>query len=351
MNQAGQKAEHENLSDRGKRNFVNYIHNFRGLAIIFVVAGHLLLNWPEGSTVYKWFRVVWENGTVLFIFIAGYLFQHLSARFSYPDYLKKKFRNVILPYLLVSIPIIIYRVVQSDFPGYIFEMYPDFSTWPVYKKVATFYLNGSHMQQLWFIPMIFCFYIIAPLLIYMDRHPKLYYLIILFVGVSLIIEREPFSDIPRMFVHFISVYVFGMLLSRYKDRVLKLLQKMWLPLTLITLLAVILNYIYFEEYGFVLSYIHKMLFCAFFIYWLWRLDKYVPKFFSVLADLSFGIFFIHYYVLLIVKAIYEKQTGHPIPGSIIYWTLNFILVMVLSVLAVQLIKKITGKKSRYFVGC
>lgn len=351
MSSAYKKTEHENLSARGKKSFVNYIHNFRGLAIIFVVAGHLLLEWPENSVVYKWLRVIWENGTVLFIFIAGYLFQHLSAKFSYPDYFRKKLKNVILPYFLISIPIIVYRVIQNDFPGYVFDMYPDFSNWPVYKKVATFYLNGSHMQQLWFIPMIFCFYIIAPLLIYIDRHPKLYYSLFIFIAISILVEREPFSDIPRMFLHFISVYMFGMLLSRYKDKVIKLLQRYWIPLTAGTLLAVILNYIYFEEYGFKLSYIHKMLFCAFFIYWLWRLDKYIPKFFSVLADLSFGIFFLHYYILLIIKAIYEKLAGHAIPGNIVYWTLNFIVVMVLSVFAVQLVKRLSGKSSRYFVGC
>lgn len=336
---------------KSKKSFINYIHNFRGLAIVFVVAGHLLLDWPEGSVTYKWLRVIWENGTVLFIFIAGYLFQHLSQKFTYPDYLKKKFKNVILPYLLISVPIIVYRILQNDYPGYIFDMYPNFSHWPVSKKVITFYLNGSHMQQLWFIPMIFCFYIIAPLLIYIDRHPKLYYSIFALVVISFLIKREPFSDIPKMFLHFMSVYVFGMFLSKYKDRALILFQRFWLPLTVSTILAVMLNYIYFEEYGFLLSYIHKMLFCAFFIYWLWRFDRYIPSFFSVLADLSFGIFFIHYYILLFLKAVYEKLMGHPIPGSLTYWIINFVMVTVVTVLAVQIIKRILGSKSRYLVGC
>lgn len=336
---------------KSKKNFINYIHNFRGLAIIFVVAGHILMDWPKDSVTHKWLRVIWENGTVLFIFIAGYLFQHLSQKFTYSDYLKKKFKNVIIPYLLISIPIIVYRIVQNDYPGYIFEMYPDFSQWPVFKQVITFYLNGSHMQQLWFIPMIVCFYIIAPLLIYIDRHPKLYYSIFALVIVSLLIKREPFSDIPKMFAHFISVYMFGMLLSRYKDKVLVVFRRFWLPLTISTVTTVVLNYVYFENFGYVLSYIHKMLFCAFFIYWLWRFDRFIPLFFSTLADLSFGIFFIHYYILLLLKAIYEKLMGHPIPGNLFYWVINFVLVMLFTVLAVQLIKKILGSKSRYLVGC
>jgi len=94
-----------------------------------------------------------------------------------------------------------------------------------------------------------------------------------------------------------------------------------------------------------------MLFCCFFIYWLWRLDKYVPSFVSVLAELSFGIFFIHYYVLLIAKAIYEKVAHHAIPGNIVYWTLDLVIVLAGSVLIIQFIQKILPRYSRYLIGC
>src|SRR5262245_53352265 len=109
-----------------KKQFINYIHNFRGIAIIFVTACHLLLNWAEGSKTHRLLDMLWGNGTVLFVFIAGYLFQHLSKKFEYKDYLIKKLQNVILPYFIVPAPIIAYRITTGDMPEYILAHHPDF---------------------------------------------------------------------------------------------------------------------------------------------------------------------------------------------------------------------------------
>ena len=43
------------------------------------------------------------GGTALFIFISGFLFQHLSKKFEYKNYLSKKWTNVILPYLFITV--------------------------------------------------------------------------------------------------------------------------------------------------------------------------------------------------------------------------------------------------------
>lgn len=340
-----------NTTAAPKKEFVNYIHNFRGLAIIFVVAGHLLLNWPADSSVYLFFRVFWENGTVLFIFIAGYLFQYLGKKFEFWTYFSKKLKYVIIPYFIISIPIIVYRVMTKDYPQYLLNLHADVAQWSALKQVVYFYLHGAHMQQLWFVPMIFCFYLISPLLIYIDRHPKLYWLLIGFVAISLFVEREPFNDILKMFVHFMSVYVFGMFLSRYRDKALKLFRAYWIILSALTIGVILLNYIYFTELNPELNYIQKMLFCCFSIYWLWKLDRYVPAFFAVLAELSFGIFFIHYYAILVLKAIYEKSFHHAVPGNIGYWLAYLVLVMLGSVLFIKIVQKVMGKNSRYFIGC
>ena len=334
-----------------KKEFLNYIHSFRGLAILFVVAGHILVNWPEHSPTHVFMNVLWENGTVLFVFIAGYLFQHLSRKYEYKDYLQKKLKNVIVPYVLVSIPIIVYRVVSNDIPGYILDVHPDFLSWGAFRKVVWFLLHGGHLQPLWFVPMIALFYLAAPLLIYVDRHPKWYWAIPVFCGVSLLVVREPFIDIPRMFVHFISVYLFGMFMSRYKKEYLEFAKKYYVWISLVTAAAFTANLIWYETLNNPLEYIDKMLFCVFFMYWLWRLDSYVPKFFALMADLSFGIFFIHYYVLLVVKALYERSMGRPIPGNILYWVLDLTVVTWGTVLIIQVIKKIFPAKSRLLIGC
>jgi peptidoglycan/LPS O-acetylase OafA/YrhL len=334
-----------------KKEFIHYIHHFRGLAILFVVACHLLLAWPAHSFADKFLNVLWGNGTVLFVFIAGYLFQHLSKKFEYSGYLVKKLQNVIVPYLIVSAPIIVYRLMAHDYPGYITDLHPDFASWKAWEKIGYFLLHGAHLQPLWFVPMITLFYVAAPIFIYIDRHPKLYFLLIAFCAVSFFVEREPFSNIPKMFVHFFSVYVFGMFLSRYKQRYLEFAKKWYVWISLATLLVFVADLVFYDRFNNPLNYLHKMLFCCFFIYWLWRLDRYVPKFFNLMADLSFGLFFIHYYTLLVVKAVYEKLAKQPIPGNIVYWTVDLLLVLLGSILVIQAVKKMFPKQSRYLIGC
>jgi surface polysaccharide O-acyltransferase-like enzyme len=276
-----------------KKGFLRYIHNFRGVAIIFVLGGHVLLRWADNSQTHTFFRTFWENGTVLFVFMAGYLFQHLSRKFEYKDYMVKKLQNVILPYLIVSTPIIIMRLIQHDYPGLVTDQHPDFDSWSTINKIGYFIFHGAHLQQLWFVPMIAIVYVLAPVLLYIDKQPKRYLILLLLVPVSLVVPREPFSDIPRMFAHFISVYVFGMLMSHYKDAYLEWAKKYWLSLTLFTALVFAANLYYFDQLNGPLNYIHKMLFCLCFIYWLWKLDKYIPSVIGLLAELSFGIFFVH----------------------------------------------------------
>lgn len=333
------------------KKFIAYIHHFRGIAILFVVACHLLLDWAPDSNTYKLLELLFGNGTVLFVFIAGYLFQHLTKKLNYADYLKKKLFNVLLPYLIVSAPIILFRIITADVPGYITSPHPDFLTWPALKQVGYFLIRGAHMQPLWFVPMITLFYLAAPVFYYIDQRPRLYYLLILFVVLSLIVEREPFSDILKMFIHFISVYMFGMFMSRFKDRFLGFAKQNSLLISFLLLVSLVSNYVFYDQWRNPINYIQKMLFCPFFIYWLWRFEKYVPSFVSYLAEISFGMFFLHYYAILVIKAVYEKAFAHSLPGNIVYWVVDYVLVLLSTALVIYLVKKIFPKLSRNLIGC
>ena len=94
--------------------FLSYIHSLRALAILSIVAVHCL-------PLFAWDRFRWQdrlllslvsNGTVLFVFVAGFLFQYLSYKFEYRRYLKSKLQNVLLPYVCVSLPMIAYQAVK-----------------------------------------------------------------------------------------------------------------------------------------------------------------------------------------------------------------------------------------------
>ena len=78
-----------------KREMLNYINVFRGLAILLIVAGHTMQFGTKGTWINDTAFEILTGGTALFIFISGFLFQHLSDKFEYKIYLKKKWINVV----------------------------------------------------------------------------------------------------------------------------------------------------------------------------------------------------------------------------------------------------------------
>ena len=155
--------------------FLDYINHFRGMAILFIVFGHCIsaFNWEASEDLSRLLKIIFSNGSVLFVFIAGYLFQHLSLKFLFSRYFYNKLLNVGLPYILCSIPAILYFVFiekRWDVP-------PEFYLNSKHMQIILFYLTGAHMAHFWFIPMIFIYYLISPLLIFLDKKFFLYYLI------------------------------------------------------------------------------------------------------------------------------------------------------------------------------
>ena len=60
----------------------------------------------------KWVANLVVGGTSLFVFISGFLFHHLHAsRFDYRRFLTNKVQKVVVPYLALATPLILYRVL------------------------------------------------------------------------------------------------------------------------------------------------------------------------------------------------------------------------------------------------
>src|SRR5687768_12190341 len=95
------------LSERG--GFRQDFHSLRGIAISLIVGAHCLpfLDWNEHPLVFRLIDTLCNESSVMFFFVAGFLFHHLSGRFKYDSYLKNKFFNVLIPYFLISLPAII----------------------------------------------------------------------------------------------------------------------------------------------------------------------------------------------------------------------------------------------------
>ncbi|WP_185154133.1 acyltransferase [Fulvivirga sp. M361] len=346
--------------------YLNYIHNLRGLAILFILGVHCRTSFGWGDNTFSekfWFSIL-VYGTIIFVFIAGFLFQHVHrAKFDYKTYLKKKFTYVILPYVIVSIPALINKLF---FDGHQPWQSDDYLTSSVIYKVGYMLVTGKHMGPFWFIPMITLIYIISPLLIYLDRTRYFYKFLFPFVFVSGLFLYDFGYNVNTWisFLYYIPVYLFGMACSRYKAYITDMK-----PLILLSLIAVYLTIIILElsdviaigkRYGFVedersnaylfnFGKLKMLVLSPILVYVLYKLRNSKLNVLGALGTYSFGIFFLHLYIIRIIEVAVNK----------IYPTFSFnsfsfvvhvMLVSFLSIGAIKVIKLVVKERSRYIVG-
>lgn len=328
--------------------FLPYIHTFRALAILFIVTGHAIdaFNWHEQHDLERLLAILFSNGSTLFVFIAGFLFQHLSARFEARKYFISKIKNVIVPYLLVSIPAIVVftTVLQRT------AVWDGFYENPVWMQVLLFYLTGYHLAPLWFVPMISIFYVLAPTFIKLDRSRYLYYMLPAFIVISLLVSRG--SAYPR-FIHFLSVYVIGMASSRYRVRLENVIGRYVFLIPVLILYVAFAVIEYRQNMGTMThwNYLQKISASFFFMGLLYRWnDRLQWKIVGTIAETSFGIFFLHDYVLAAGKLIWCRFHEQLPTGSLANLLLLSIATVAICVPTILLIKRVTGRYSRCVIG-
>ncbi len=329
--------------------YLGYIHYFRALAIFFIIAGHSIdiFTWENSENIEKTLRIYISNGSVLFVFVAGYLFQHLSNKYDIKKYYVSKIKNVLIPYFLISIPAIFVFVIVMERETVWLGFYDN----PAWLQVVLFYLTGKHLAPLWFIPMIAIFYLIAPLLIRADKGNALYYSIPFFVVLSCIVDRGGFPTIN--FIHFFSVYLLGMACSKYKTKLNSIFDKayfLYITATIVIVLGLIELFLINDSITYI-NYLQKITMSLFFLGLLVRYDSNLKsRLVSTIANVSFGIFFIHSYVITGSKLSYKAAFGELPQGNLLIYSLAIIATLLVCAAIIVVVKKIAGRNSRYLVG-
>jgi len=240
--------------------FLGYINNFRAIATLFVVFNHSVpaLDWTGDDQLSRLIKIVFTNGAVLFTFIAGFLFQHLVYKFDYRTYLIARFKLVVTPYLILSLPAVLtwtflYQKTSLGIPA-------DFYSWSSAMRILYLYVTGLHLAPVWFIPMIVLFYLAAPVFHWFDRCPRAYWILPALMLLSYIVPRHWNPVIA--FVHFLSIYVFGMFCSRYKQQVLPLTFKYLILLVVLFAVLVVVQWLYTHEVQGYINYWIKLIVCV-----------------------------------------------------------------------------------------
>jgi surface polysaccharide O-acyltransferase-like enzyme len=345
--------------------FLRYVHNFRAVAIVIIVAGHavITLGRTDEPRTMDFLLDLLDNGTVLFVFIAGFLFAHLSRKFDYPDYLRKKLTNVIVPYVLVSIPAIAYTVLFTD-PAAALPQYLG-GTSTAYQAVWMLLTGGGTFNYaVWFVPMIALFYLAAPVLMLFVRHPRLYWLVLPLVVLSTLAHRPPEVITPAIALYFLPAYLAGMWASHARERLEPLLLRWWPWLTTVFGLAVLVRflfsahhgndyvgYLFSQEYGPVdWMFLQKMLLCFALLGLMLRFDQVLGDRLKYLADISFTIFFVHCYLLFAFQVGWIRLFGEEPQGTVPLWLALTVATVALTVAGTALAKRLLGRRSRYLIG-
>jgi fucose 4-O-acetylase-like acetyltransferase len=343
--------------------FLSHIHSFRAVAIVAVVGTHLLDEFPVQGTTGRVVESVVQNASVPFIFIAGFLFQHLSANFAYGGYLLKKLRYVIVPYLFVSLPYIVYRYARGS--GIYAPEQPRVAQSDVLHGASAL-LTGAHMPvPLWFIPTMVVLYLLAPCFIAVDRRPRSYWVLPLLMGGAMLVHRpHDLTKVGHSVLYFGPVYLFGMWSSRYRVPIARAMERwlpgaavLWVALTLVELVwlgqagAVFSRRPFTMEAGVIdTNLLLKLVGSLALVEVLRRCDALVRGRLSYLADASFGLFFVHGHVIRLTAKAARWLAINPGAG-VVSFAVTTAVVCTASLVVVAVVRRVTGAWSRYLIGC
>ena len=347
--------------------FLGYIHSFRAIAIIFVVATHVLnyLDWQDTSAiVHNLLLSLMQNGTVMFVFIAGFLFQYTSSRFLYPKYLLTKLKNVIAPYAIIATADLTYHFCRNN--GIFAADYPYRLANPVL-NIARAYLTGAEITApMWFVPMIALFYLMAPLLLAIDRRPRAYAIVPTFAILALLIHRPmQLTSILHAAVYFLPAYLAGMWFSHYRELVIVFLRKARWILICFGVALILIEMVIYKHGGAIMSrapfstedgivdidFLLKLLISFVLVELLQKYNNHLRGKLDLIAGASFGIFFLHEYAIFLVLMICRNFGYSNIHGGLLQFAVLLSIAITLSLLGVLATRSIFGKHSRLLIGC
>jgi peptidoglycan/LPS O-acetylase OafA/YrhL len=325
---------------------LDHVHNFRGLAAIFIVTTHTisLFDWSASPSVERILKYAFANGTVFFLFISGYLFEYLITRFRTLDFWANKLRYVVLPYFLISIPAVYISTTVMRREG----LAADFYSQPIGFQIIELLLTGSHLAPFWFIPTIVAFYVAAPILHAVFRTNLSFWLLPLLFLIPVWFWRDPNPALNLL--HFLPIWVLGMACCRFRSHVEPMLVRwLWSLLLLVVVLSVLEMELTTGTHTY-WGYLQKSALSLFLLALLLRFGRAANGWFAWIGTLSFGVFFLHSYVITAAKLTLTKLNGELPAGSVSgLFLASLVAVLVTSALVIAT-QRTLGPRSRMVIG-
>lgn len=340
--------------------FIQSLHLFRGIAICLIVFGHAMFEMqPEGFADGFVFALLKNNNTMLFVFISGFLFYHLSAgKFNYKKLINNKFFYIFVPYLiLVTLPTIYRAESGYDINGFM----PEFFHEPKALTYLWYYATGKGVIAYWYIPTIMIIFLCSPLILKLCESKYLGRSIIALMALSMIIHRPVDNANPlHSAIYILPFFLLGCFSAKNKEAVLKWINGKFFILALGVIITAsmqaalpeffgISSKPFFELSTIEISIIQKLCLCFLIFGLLEKYRNFNPPVLSSLANASFAIFFMHGILLAIIQKVLESQ-GIAVADSFSEATLYTIAIIAICAFGAYICKLILKDKSRYVIG-
>jgi len=360
------------------REHIAYIAYFRAVAILMIVTGHTYaLAWTHGISedptksvsLFNILPALINGGTSIFVFISGFLYRQVFyGRVGYGEFMRKKALTVGLPYLIVATPLALLEIMSGTFTVTMVKEGVPYRENYFIDYIALI-ATGRMVTAFWYIPCAMLLFLASPLFDRFIRLPAKWRFAVLAVSIGLALwVHRPLDNLNPLqsLVYFTNLYLFGIIFCEYRVLIMRMITR---NPTLVLLLAamvfvaavqaLVLQNVENIERGagdgwlplgpdlmLVQKYVMILALCAF----LARFGHVAHAPLEFLAKYSFGIFFAHGVVLAMLNRLPVWMTPHL--GSplfdLVFYSAAVIAISLLMVLAV---KAVTGRYSRYIIGC
>jgi surface polysaccharide O-acyltransferase-like enzyme len=351
------QSQEERLRRDAKKPFLQHIHYFRGFAIINIVMIHMLFPyWGEHVALFNNARIgvelVFADSTIYFILIAGFLFSYLAHKIRIKAYYKVKFKNVILPYIIITFMVTLFKSRHE---------LADLNVLAFLNSLLENILLGKALIPFWYIPFIAIVFLMSPFfLMISDKTFKKITIVAIFLP---LLGSRPTIDLTVWhFFYYVPVYMLGILIARnYTEILAKVMRyKVWLYAAIVVSSLLLLYNLQIPEetyfmqrnvyYG--LFYIQKISISFLLLNFLQRFDSKKINWLDYLAVYSFSIYFLHSIVQYPVQKIMYMAPLRPYidMAPVLYIFLVAIVILVVTLLACIVLNRILGKYSRMLIG-
>ena len=325
----------------------------RGIAATMIVFIHMAdgLEYPLNDAQILLIETLVKGSTCIFVAISGFFFQLNSGKYRYRSYLAKKLNNVIIPYVLISLPAIAIYLLKLK-TEHVWLDLDAFYTWPLVFQILFMLATGAHLGPLWFIPALALIYLSAPLLYGLSR--QRWFALAALLGIVLFIatDRPEHNANPLLAaIHFVPIYLLGMLFCQYRTA---LQSRLRLASGCFALLLVVLTVVCAYDK----SYYGLQKFCLFALLYLVllhqqeRISRYpwLAGSLSLVGIYSFTLYFLHGYFAGLYRMFSDYLQP---PDFAVYLLLRLLLTLVTIAICIGItycVKRVAKQHSRLLIG-